>query len=156
MGGELCWNITAYWWKFTPDKPTHIWGNLDSKINPMCIVVFFACFFFGLGREPEELKPKPWWKSQISQRHGGRIKPRHCLLGANCAPHCAALCHSSPSSVGGFCTGWRLCAHFPFFFILSDSDMICLSKDNTRVCSCQRGEIIYSIKSQVGADKQTG
>lgn len=34
--------------------------------------------------------------------------------------------------------------------------MICLSMDNTRVCSCQRGEIIYSIKSQVRADKQKG
>lgn len=47
------------------------------------------------------------------------------------------------------------CAHFPFF-TTSDSDMICLSKDNTHVCSCQCGEIIYSIKLQVHADKQTG
>lgn len=88
-------------------------------------------FFFGvggcLGGKPEEMEQKPRQNTKTNRQTQTQELPS-----------------KSP-----------LCSSFPFF-ILSDSDMICLSKDNTRVCSCQRGEIIYSIKSQVRADKQTG
>lgn len=59
--------------------------------------------------------------------------------GGNCAPEYATL----------------------FIIILHPARMDDLSfkgrrvADNTHVCSCQRGEIIYSIKSQVHAAKQT-
>lgn len=100
------------------------------------------------GRSQSKVGGRRWkWLKERSW-----IQPKKPPLRGNMAPHGAAL--FTIILADGFCTSELLCVNLSSRLDLSFKGW--RVADNTHVCSCQHGGIIYSIKSPGHVDKQTG